>query len=325
LRIGVLLLHNVTGRWKIALGFLLLSLASAGVYSLSSANFANQVGASPAGPLQIDDEAAIRAWLAVKQRERGKFTKVAEGAYVIQTSPALGSSLQATQTADVWILSKLESGQYLAEGNFRSKGPGGGSDTAYQIHLDAGMRPVAYKIFGKKLVSGCLWTKARFYCQETDHSGGVDGAAGAAIDGSTKFLSPLFPFLFNGLAPNSKLESTKPGYLVLLSLSYSDDPTALIDLAPQYGSINFVRRTTYSLLEADFAGTEFQLDVREMPNARATRSDAPVIPPDSEHKDAYKPFCRFIVSSDGILLSASDATTQKEFIRLMHFKKFADF
>jgi hypothetical protein len=318
-------LHNVTGRWKIALGFLLLSVASANLFSLAPANIDNQLGAGSAGPLQIDDEAAIRAWLAVKQRERGEFTKVAEGAYVIQTSPALGSSLQATQTADVWTLEKLENGQYLVDGEFRSKGSGGGPATAYQVHLDSGMRPLAYKIFGKKLVSGCLWTKAKFYCQETDHSGGVDGAAGAAIDGSTKFLSPLFPFLLNGLTPNSKLEATEPGYLVLLSLSYSDDPTALIDLVPQYGSIHFVRRTTYPLLQTDIAGTEFQLNVREMPNAKATRSDAPVIPPDSEHKDSYKPFCRFIVSSDGILLSASDATNQKEFIRLMHFKKFADF
>jgi hypothetical protein len=50
-----------------------------------------------------------------------------------------------------------------------------------------------------------------------------------------------------------------------------------------------------------------------------------VIPPNPEHKDLYKPFCRFLVASNGILLCASDVNTQKELIRLVQFKKFADF
>ena len=50
-----------------------------------------------------------------------------------------------------------------------------------------------------------------------------------------------------------------------------------------------------------------------------------MIPPDPEHKDPYKPFCKFLVASNGILLFASNVNTQKEFIRIVQFKKFADF
>jgi hypothetical protein len=187
------------------------------------------------------------------------------------------------------------------------------------------MRPTAYKLFGRRLVSGCVWTESKLFCQETDHHGEIQGAAGASIDNSTRFLSPLFPFLFNALTPNSK---TRPGamtYLTLLSLSYSDEPGALIDLIPEYASLSLIRRGTYSILQANMDGSEFQLGVREIPHATATNPQAPVIPPDPEHKDQYKPFCKFLVSSNGILLSASDVNTQKEFIRLVQFKQFADF
>jgi hypothetical protein len=70
--------------------------------------------------------------------------------------------------------------------------------------------------------------------------------------------------------------------------------------------------------------SEFQLDVREIPNATSTSPEGPVIPPDTEHKDQYKPLWRFLVSSNGILLSATDANTQEEFIHLVQFKKLAD-
>ena len=62
-----------------------------------------------------------------------------------------------------------------------------------------------------------------------------------------------------------------------------------------------------------------------MVHAAATHPQDPVIPPDPEHKGPYKSFCKFVVASNGILLSATDAKTQKEFIRLVQFKKFADF
>jgi hypothetical protein len=67
------------------------------------------------------------------------------------------------------------------------------------------------------------------------------------------------------------------------------------------------------------------LGVQEILHAAATHTQDPVIPPDSEHKDPYKPFFKFVVAADGMLLSASDAKTQKEFIRLVQFKKLGGF
>ena len=273
-----------------------------------------------------DEEPQARAWLAIRQKERGQLKKVAEGIYLIKSNFALGKTQETSEASDVWTLWKLENGEFQVDGEFKaSKSAIKASSTSYQVDLNPQMRPVSYKLFGKKLVSGCVWTASKLFCQETDRSGEVQGAAGASIDNSTSFLSPLFPFLFNALTPNSKIQPGEMTYLTLLSLSYSDEPGALIDLIPEYASLCLIRREKYSILQAHMDGSEFQLGVREIPGAAATIPEAPPIPPDPEHKDQYKPFCKFLLSSNGILLSASDVNTEKEFIRLVQFKKFADF
>jgi hypothetical protein len=220
---------------------------------------------------------------------------------------------------------KLEDGGFLVDGEFKAASGTKASSTSYQVNLDSHLRPAAYKIFGGRLISGCLWTKSKLYCQETYGRGDIEGSAGASIDDSTRFLSPLFPFLFNGLTPSAKVASGETVYLTLLSLAYSDEPGALIDLIPQYAAVSLLHQGTYALPEPNTTGSEFQLDVHGIPHAAATRPQQPVISPDLEHRDQYKPFCKFVVTASGILLSATDAGTQKEFITLTQFAKFADF
>jgi len=317
---------GVAGRWRIILCFLLLSLAAVNAFSQAPPKVDEPGGAAPSNPPLQDEEPQARAWLAIRQKERGQLKKLAEGIYLIKSNFALGKSQETSEASDEWTLWKLENGEFQVDGEFKaSKSAIKASSTSYQVDLNPQMRPVSYKLFGRKLVSGCVWTESKLFCQETDHNGEVQGAAGASIDNSTRFLSPLFPFLFNALTPNAKIQPGEMTYLTLLSLSYSDEPGALIDLIPEYASLKLIRRGTYSIPQANTEGSEFQLGVREIPGAAATNPQAPVIPPDPEREDPYKPFCKFVVSSNGILLSASDVNTQKEFIRLVQFKKFAVF
>jgi hypothetical protein len=306
--------------------FLLLWLGTVMVFAQAPSSIDEPGGLGPATPQSEVEEPQARAWLAVRQKERGQFKKVAQGEYVVKSSTALNKLGEPSEVSDVWTLWKLENGGFLVDGEFKSpKSRIKASSTSYQVNLDPQMRPAAYKIFGGKLVSGCMWTNSKLFCQETYRRGDVEGSAGASIDDSTRFLSPLFPFLFNGLTPSAKIQPGEITFLTLLSLAYSDEPGALIDLIPEYASVSLLRRGTYSVPEPDTEGSEFQLGIQEIPHAAATHPQDPVIPPDSEHKGQYQPFCKFVVASNGILLSASDAKTQKEFIRLVQLKKFAEF
>jgi hypothetical protein len=276
-----------------------------------------------------DDEVQARAWLAKRQKERGQFNKVAEGRYFIKANTDLHKSEKAYVCSDVWTLWKAWNGEFEVDGVFRetdSTNSSEGYSFPYQVKLDSQMRPAAFKRFVRGRVDGCVWTKSKLFCQDTDRRGRVWGAAGAPIDNSTKFLPHFFsPFLFNGLIPNSRIQSGETTYLTLLSLVYFHEAGASIDLFPRYGALSSIRRGTYSMLQANMEGSEFQLDVREMANPENTHPSAPVIPPDSEHKDQYKPLWKFLVSSNGILLSASNSRTQEEFIHLVEFKKLAEF
>ena len=320
------LFHGANERWKLTFSLLVLCFGTVIVFAQAPSNSDKPGGLTPADPQSEVEEPQARAWLAVRQKERGPFKKVAEGEYVVKSSTALNKFGEPSEVSDVWTLWKLENGGFLVDGEFKSpKSRIKASSTSYQVNLDPQMRPAAYKIFGGKLVSGCMWTASKLYCQETYGRGDVEGSAGASIDNSTRFLSPLFPFLFNGLTPSSRIQSGEITYLTLLTLAYSDEPGALIDLIPEYASVSLVRQGTYSIPEPDTKGSEFQLGVQEMLHTVSTHPQDPVIPPDSEHKGQYKPFCKFVVASNGILLSATDAKTQKEFIRLVQLKKFAEF
>ncbi len=289
-----------------------------------SANYRGLAGGIPASP-QVEEPQA-RAWLAVRQKERGQFTKVAEGEYLVKSNTALNKFGESSEISDVWTLWKRAGEGFLVDGEFKSpKTRVKASSTSYQVNLDSQMRPESYKIFGGKLVSGCMWAATKLYCQETYGRGDVEGSAGASIDDSTKFLSPLFPFLFNGLTPKAIIQSGATAYLTLLTLSYSDEPGALIDLIPQFASMQLAHEGTYAFADARTEGAEFQLGVRPMPHAAATNPQNPVIPPDADHQDEYKPFCKFVVAANGILISATDGNTQKEFIHLVQFKKLAEF
>ena len=319
-------LHGVTRRWRMTLWILLLLLGTVIVFAQAPSNSPERGGLIPANPQSEVEEPQARVWLALRQKERRPFKKVAEGEYLVKSSSALNKFGEPSEISDVWTLWKLESGGFLVDGEFKSpRSRIKASSTSYQVNLDNEMRPAAYKIFGGKLVSGCMWTTSKLFCQETYGRGDVEGSAGAPIDVSTRLLSLLFPFLYNGLTQSSKIHSGEITYLTLLTLAYSDEPGALIDLIPEYASVSLIRQGTYSIPEPDTTGSEFQLDVQEILHAAATHSQDPVIPPDPEHKDQYKPFCKFVVASNGILLSATDAKTQKEFIRLVQFKKFSDF
>jgi hypothetical protein len=281
--------------------------------------------AAPASPQLANEEPAARAWLALREKERGEFKKLAEGTYLIKSSPALEKAGDSSEMNDVWTLWKLENGDFQVDGEFRASRNGKEAATDYQVNLNPQMQLQTYKIFAKKLVSGCVWTAARLYCQETFGGGDVEGSAGASINNSTRLFAPTFPFLLSGLTPNLKIQPGKATYLTLLSLSYSDEARALIHLFPEYAAVRLVRPVTSSVGATNLAGSEFQLDVREIPDATYTSIQNPVIPPDPGHKNQYRPFFKFQVAANGILLSASDAVTQTEFIRLVQFKKFEDF
>jgi hypothetical protein len=320
------LFQSANPRWRLTFSLLVLCLGSTFVFAQAPSSTDGTGGLTPPNPQSEVEEPQARAWLAVRQKQRGQFKKMAEGEYSVKSSTALNKFGEPSEISDVWTLWKLENGGFLVDGEFKSpKSRIKASSTSYQVNLDNQMRPAAYKIFGGKLVSGCMWTTAKLYCQETYGRGDVEGSAGASIDDSTRLLAPLFPFLYNGLTPSSKVQLNEITCLTLLTLAYSDEPGALIDLIPEYASVSLVRQAIYSIPEPDTKGSEFQLGVQEILHAAATHAQDPVIPPDSEHKVPYKPFCKFVVASNGILLSATDAKTQREFIRLMQFKKFADF
>ena len=313
---------------RVTLCFLLLSLA-ANVFSQAPPNAAvdEPSRTTPSKPKLDDEEAHAWAWLAKRQMERGQFKIVAEGRYFIKANTDLSKSEKSSECSDVWTLRKAGNGEFQVDGLFTwSKSNSNGYSFPYQIKFNPQMRPTAFKRFGGGSVSGCVWTNSKFLCQETDRKGHVQGRAGASIDNSTKFLSHfLSPFLFNGLIPNSKIQPGETTYLTFLELVYFDEPGYSIDLYPRYGALSFISQGTYSVLQANRDGSEFQLDVQEIPHAMNTSPRAPVTPPDSEHKDQYKPLWKFLISPNGILLSASDANTQEEFIHLVQFKKFAEF
>ncbi len=280
---------------------------------------------APAYAQLANEEAAARAWLALRQKARGEFKKLAQGTYLIKSNPALRKNQASPEMNDVWTLWKLENGDFQVDGEFMASMNGKESSTAYQVNLNPQMRPQTYKIFDRKVLSGCVWTEVRLYCQETFGRGDVEGAAGASIDNSTRLLAPTIPFLLTGLRPGSRVQPGEPTYLTLLSLSYSDEARALIHLFPEYAAVRLISHVTSSIGPTNLEGSEFQVDVREMPDATYTSIQNPVLPPDPGHKDQYKPFLKFQVASNGILLSASDAITQTEFIRLVQFQKFEEF
>ncbi len=280
---------------------------------------------APAFPQFANEETEARAWLGYREKARGEFKKLAAGTYLIKSNPGLVQTKEPPEMNDVWTLWKLENGEFQVDGKFMASMNGKESSTAYQVNLNPQMQPKTYKIFAKKLVSGCVWTGGRLYCQETYGRGDVEGSAGASIDNSTRLLAPTFPFLYSGLRPGSRVQPGEPTYLTLLSLSYTDEARALIHLFPEYAAVSLIRQVTSSKQQTKMEGSEFQLDVREIPDAVYTTIQNPVIPPDPGHKDQYKPFLKFQIASNGILLSASDANTQTEFIRLVQFQKFEDF
>ena len=90
-------------------------------------------------------------------------------------------------------------------------------------------------------------------------------------------------------------------------------------------SIRKLRRGKYSILHNEMHAVEFQVDVLGPSKRLADSAHQSGTPPVSEHQQPYTPFYELWVSEDGILLSASDAQTKKEFIRLVQFKKRPDF
>jgi pantothenate kinase len=65
-----------------------------------------------------EEEAQARAWLAKRQREHGKFKKVAEGRYFIKANTDLEKSEKPSVCSDVWTLSKSGRGDFEVAGVF---------------------------------------------------------------------------------------------------------------------------------------------------------------------------------------------------------------
>jgi hypothetical protein len=319
--------HGLTERWRLSLCFLLLSLPAINVFSQTPPNV-DKPGRPTSSEPQLDkEEAQARAWLAKMEEEHAQFKKVAEGTYIITSNTDVKVPAEPSECHDVWTLQGSGNGEFQVDGMFSCPDSNSkGYSFPYQVKLDHQLRLAAYKIFGTKLVSGCVRTKSKLFCQETDREGRLQGTTGASIDNSTQLLSPdIIPFLFIGLTANSKIHSGETTYLTLLSLVTFDEPGETIALFPAYGSLSSIHPRTYSVQHANLHGAEFQLAMKEIPHAAATTPQSPVIPPDVEHKDQYRPFLKFVISSNGILLSATDLESNKEFIRLVQFRKLADF
>jgi hypothetical protein len=303
--------------------FLLLLLASVNVFSQALPKVDEPGPLTPSKPQIGKDEAQARAWLAERRKEHPDLKPVAEGRHLILLPD---DAEKAFASCDAWTLWKSRDGEFEVFGELRESDCDSEADSSpYWIKLTPRMRPTAFKNFmGDDTSYGCRRTPSKMLCEETNSKGTVLRAVDDdSVNDSTE-LFMLYAFFFAGLTRSSGSQTGESAYFMLYE---EDEATATFPISfwSRDASLRLLRRKKYSILHNEMDAAEYQVDVRELPERLAGNRHNAVISPSPEHQQPYSPFLELWVSEKGILLSASDPKTQKEFIHLVQFKKLADF
>jgi hypothetical protein len=305
------------------LSLILLLMATLNVFSQARPKVDEPGPVTPSKPQLDADEAQARAWLAERRKEDPSLTQVAEGRHLIILSAEVK---EAPASCDIWTLWKSQDGGFEVFGELRFSDCDTENDSSpYWIKLSPRLRPLAFKNFmGDNTAYGCRRTPSEMLCEETGSEGKVLRAIDDdTINDSAELFLPL-AFFFAGLTRNL---GSQTGESTCFTLYQEDEATETFPISffARDASLRLLRRGKYAILHDELSASEFRLEVRDPSKRFAHNPQHSVNPPGAEHQQPYSPFYDLWVSENGVLLSASDAKSQKEFIRLVQFKKLADF
>lgn len=267
-------------------------------------------------------EAQARAWLAERRKEHPDLKQVAKGRHLILDSDPAD---ETTAACDMWTLWKSQDDEFEVNGSLKHSDCDLEAESApYWVELTSRMRPTAFKNFmGDKTSYGCRRTPSKLICEETNDKGVVLRAINDEVISPTE-LFMLHTFFLAGLTRSSASETGEPAYFTLY---VEDKATEIfpISFSKFNAALRLLQRRKYSILNNNWEATEFQLETREPTKTPAHKPSDSGTLPGLENQQPYSPVLKLLVSSNGILLSATVLDTRKEIIRLVQFNKLADF
>ena len=297
---------------------LVLLFVSIGMFAQKPPNAAaqNQPAQPPAG--MDAGEAQARAWFAERRQAHPGLKQVAEGKYLIfddEDAPP-----QETSSSDTWTLWNSPNGEFEVNGIL------GFSDESvpYWINLTSRMRPTAFKVFRPDKTSiGCQRTPSKLLCQQTDNEGRVLRTVDDDMSDPAEIFMPI-TFFWAGLTRNAEFPGGKAAHFTLVAEG-GETMTFPVSYNPIGASLKLLRRGKYPVLQGEMDAAQFQLATQDPSERPSTPPPGSGNAPGSEPPQPYVPMFDLWVSSNGILLSASPPGTQVEYVRLVQFKKLADF
>jgi hypothetical protein len=263
-------------------------------------------------------EPQARAWFEERHQANPGLKQVAEGKYLISDDE--DAPPQETSSSDTWTLWKSSNGEFEVNGILVSSG----ESIPYWINLTSRMRPTAFKVFRPdKTCVGCQRTPSKLLCQQTDSEGRVLRTVDDDMSDPAEIFTPI-TFFWAGLTRNAEFPGGKAANFTLLAEG-EETMTFPVSYNPLGASLRLLRRGKYPVPQGEMDAAQFQLTYQDPSSRPSTPPPGSVNAPGSEPPQPYVPMFDLWVSSDGILLSASPPGSQVEYVRLVQFKKLADF
>ncbi len=278
----------------------------------------NTVRQNPQPRTQLEDnELQSRAWFAERRKEHPDLKQVAEGKYLYtdpDTTPAPSSSY------DAWTLWKSPDGEFEVSGALEFPD----ESVPYWIKLTPRMRPTAFKFFRMDQTSiACRRTPSELRCEQTNDAGKVLRTANDAINDTTEIFMPI-TFFWAGQTRGAEFHGDAAIRLTFLAQG-GETETFPVSFSPIGASLRVLRRGKYPILHSEIDAAEFQLDMQDPSERPANPPHAPGAPPGSAPQQPLSPVLKLWVSAKGILLSASPTDPEEGNVRLVEFKKLAEF
>jgi hypothetical protein len=263
------------------------------------------------------EEAQARAWFEERRQANPGLKQVAEGKYLISDEDA---APQSTSPSDTWTLWKSPNGEFEVNGTLVSSD----ESIPYWINLTSRMRPTAFKVFRPDKTSvGCQRTPSKLLCQQIDGEGRVLRTVDDDMSDPAEIFTPI-TFFWAGLTRNAEFPGGKAAHFTLVAEG-EETMTFPVSYNPVGASLRLLRRGKYPVLQGEMDAAKFQLAYQDPSLRPSTPPPGSGNTPGSEPPQPYAPMFDMWVSSNGILLSASPPGTQVEYVRLVQFKKLADF
>ena len=153
-----------------------------------------------------------------------------------------------------------------------------------------------------------------------DEKAVLEHDAEGPIDGPSELFFVPFSFLLAGTTRRPELTAAR---ILKFKMLYLDEPD--YDLHAMDARIARLQGKDQPPVRTDGKASEYGIEWHLFSNKPPASPKASEKQPSSEYVEPFSPIMKLWISEEGILLSATDPERNKEFIRLVQFKKFADF